>query len=337
MTLTIKDIAKMADVSPATVSKIINNYGTISKATRDKVDKIIKDTKYQPTFSAKSLATKTSNLIGLIYAGKINVDFKHPFFNEVVNTFKKTAGSQGYDLLLFSNEKLYGGETKYLERCRHFHVDGCLIIAGDEIEEEVLEIAKSDIPCIGIDIVLDGTNSSYIMTDNAKIGLKVVEFLYSNQVRHISYIGGKQDSLVAEIRNQGFFHAMKQFGLTIREDWIQYGDFFEESGYRAAKKILQAEKRPEAIFAGSDMMALGALKAIKEAGLSVPEDIQLIGCDDIEACRHSDPPLTTVKQDKQKIGKLAANMLNDMTLNKHSVQPVKVDPELVLRSSTKEI
>ncbi|WP_179134085.1 LacI family DNA-binding transcriptional regulator [Halobacillus massiliensis] len=336
MDLTIRDIAKMAGVSPATVSKIINNYGGISEATRDKVYKIIKDTKYQPTFSAKSLATKKSNLIGLIYAGKINVDFKHPFFNEVVNTFKKTVGAQGYDLLLFSNEKFYQGESQYLERCKHFHVDGCLIIAGDEIEEEIHEISNSNTPCIGIDLEFNGPRSSYIMTDNAKIGLKVVEFFYLNQIRKVAYIGGKQDSLVAGIRNQGFIDAMRQFGMSIKEEWVKFGDFFEQSGYDSMKEILQTKELPEAVFAASDMMALGALKAIKEKGLSVPEDIQLIGCDDIEACRYSDPPLTTVKQDKQKLGKLAANMLNDLIQGNNDIHPVKVDPELVIRSSSIE-
>ncbi|KHE71751.1 LacI family DNA-binding transcriptional regulator, partial [Halobacillus sp. BBL2006] len=324
----------MAGVSPATVSKIINNYGGISEATRDKVYKIIEDTKYQPTFSAKSLATKKSNLIGLIYAGKINVDFTHPFFNEVVNAFKKSVGALGYDLLLFSNEKFYKGESKYLERCKHFHVDGCLIIAGDEIEEAVEEIAKSDIPCMGIDLKLEGPRSSYIMTDNTKIGLKVVEHLYLNQIRKVAYIGGKPNSLVAGIRNEGFMEGMKQFGLPINEQWVRYGDFFEDSGYQAMKQILKTEELPQAVFAASDMMALGALKAIKEEGMSVPEDIQLIGCDDIESCRYSDPPLTTVKQDKQKLGKLAAYMLDDLIQDNQDIYPVKVDPELVIRSSS---
>ncbi|SEQ84376.1 transcriptional regulator, LacI family [Virgibacillus subterraneus] len=336
MDLTIRDIAKMAGVSPATVSKIINNYEGIGDATRQKVYKIIEDTKYQPTFSAKSLATKKSNLIGLIYAGKINVDFKHPFFNEVVNTFKKSVGALGYDLLLFSNEKIYQGESKYLERCKHFHVDGCLVIAGDEIEEAVLEIDQSNIPCIGIDLKLEGPHSSHIMTDNAKIGMKVVEYLYLNQIRKVAYIGGKQDSLIAGIRNDGYIEAMKKFGLPVREEWLRYGDFFEESGYQSMKEILSAEDRPQAVFAASDMMALGALKAMKEQGLSVPEDIQLIGCDDIEACRYSDPPLTTVKQDKQKLGKLAAYMLDDLIQDNHDIHPVKVDPELVIRSSSIE-
>lgn len=336
MDLTIRDIAKMAGVSPATVSKIMNNYGGISEATRQKVYKIIEDTKYQPTFSAKSLATKKSNLIGLIYAGKINVDFTHPFFNEVVNSFKKSVGALGYDLLLFSNEQFYQGESKYLERCKHFHVDGCLIIAGDEIEEAVHDIEKSEIPCMGIDLKLEGPHSSYIMTDNAKIGLKVVENLYLNKVKKIAYIGGKQDSLISSIRNGGFMEAMQQFGLPLKDEWIHYGDFFEESGYYAMKKILSGNEWPEAVFAASDMMALGALKAMKEHGVSVPHDIQLIGCDDIESCRYSDPPLTTVKQDKQKLGKLAAYMLDDLIKDNHEIHPVKVDPELVIRSSSIE-
>ncbi|MCA0983744.1 LacI family transcriptional regulator [Halobacillus yeomjeoni] len=336
MDLTIKDIAKMAGVSPATVSKIMNNYGGISEATREKVYKIIEDTKYQPKFSAKSLATKKSNLIGLIYAGKINVDFKHPFFNEVVNTFKKSVGALGYDLLLFSNEKFYKGQSKYLERCKHFNIDGCLIVAGDEIEEAVREIAESDIPCMGIDLKLDGPRSSFIMTDNEKIGLKVVENLYLNKVRKVAYIGGKQNSLISSIRNEGFLKAMEQFGLPLNEKWIHYGDFFEESGYQAMKEILKEKEWPEAVFAASDMMALGAMKAMKEEGVSIPGDIQLIGCDDIESCRYSDPPLTTVKQDKQKLGKLAAYMLDDLIQGNDDLHPVKVDPELVIRKSSIE-
>ncbi|RWZ58072.1 LacI family transcriptional regulator [Halobacillus fulvus] len=334
MDLTIKDIAKMAGVSPATVSKIINNYGGISEPTRQKVFKIIEDTEYQPTFSAKSLATKKSNLIGLIYAGEINVDLKHPFFNEVVNAFKKSVGALGYDLLLFSNERFYKGESKYLERCKHFSVDGVLVIAGDEVEDAVLEIAESPIPSVGIDLKLEGKHSSYLMTDNEKIGHKVVEYLYLNQIRKVAYIGGKQNSLVSSIRNEGFLKAMKSFNMPIVENWVKYGDFFEESGYRSMVEILDGGEYPQAVFAASDMMALGALKAIKERGLSVPEDIQLIGCDDIEACRYSDPPLSTVKQDKQKLGKLAAYMLDDLIQENGEIHPVKVDPELIVRSSS---
>ncbi|RSK27682.1 LacI family transcriptional regulator [Bacillus sp. HMF5848] len=333
MKLTIRDIAKMAGVSPATVSKIMNNYDGISSTTKEKVMNIIEKTGYQPTFSAKSLATKKSNLIGLIYAGKINVELTHPFFNEVINSFKKAVGLKGYDILIFSNERFNKDRDGYLARARHFHVDGCLIISGEKVEEAIYELDQSDIPCVGVDIKLQGPMSSYVVTDNIKVSASVIEHLYLNSVRDIAYIGGMKDSFVSKVRTAGFIKAMEQFRIPVKEEWIQYGDFHERSGYESMKRILAKKPYPQAVFATSDMMALGALAAIKEQGLKVPEDIRLIGCDDIEACRYSNPKLTTVRQDKEKLGKLAAHMIIDLINGDTDPKNIMVDPELVIRES----
>jgi LacI family transcriptional regulator len=333
MSLTIKDIAQMAGVSQATVSKVINNYGGISEKTKNKVLAVINEMSYAPNFSARSLATKKSNLIGLIYAGNINVDMTHPYFNEVISTFKKNIGLLGYDILLFSNEHFLQDQGSYLARCKHFNVDGCLIIAGEEVEDATYELAESGFPCIGIDIELAGPRASYVMTDNVNLSRKVVEHFYLNSLRKIGYIGGMRDSVISNLRLKGFKNAMTQFGLEIREEWIQYGDYNEESGYRSMKEMLSLKEYPEAIFAASDLMALGALRAIKEAGLHVPKEIRVIGCDDIAACRYSDPKLTTVKQEKEKIGKLSAYMLNDLIDGKSSLKPVFTDSELIVRES----
>lgn len=333
MTLTIKDIAKMAGVSPATVSKTINNYHGISEGTKKKITDIINQTGYQPNFSAKSLATKKSNLIGLIYAGKINVEFTHPFFVEVVTAFKKNMGLLGYDILMFSNENLSQDNGSYLARCKHFHVDGCVIITGEEIEDSIYDLVNSEIPCMGIDLVLDGPHSSYVMTDNIALSGKVIQHLYLNSVRKIGFIGGQRDSEVTKLRERGYLEAMNQFGLEVKEEWVKYGDYYEDSGYSAMKEILEAPMHPEAIYAASDMMAFGALRAIKEAGLKVPEDIRLVGCDDIDACRYSAPMLSTVKQDKERLGKMAAYMLNDLINGKTELKPVFIDSELIVRES----
>ncbi|WP_139891831.1 LacI family DNA-binding transcriptional regulator [Bacillus sp. D386] len=333
MNLTIKDIAQMANVSQGTVSKVINNYEGISEKTKKKVMDIINQSGYEPNFSARSLATKKSNLIGLIYAGRINVDMTHPYFNEVISSFKKNIGLLGYDILMFSNEHFQSDNGSYLARCRHFNVDGCLIIAGEEVEESTYALALAGLPCIGIDIELKGPKASYIMTDNLGLSRKVVEYLYLHAIKKIGFIGGIFDSPVSIFRKKGFLEALNQFGLEICEDWIQYGDFHEESGYAAMKKILRSKTLPEAIFATSDMMALGALQAIKEAGLSCPDDIRLIGCDDIAACRYSSPKLTTVKQDKEKFGKLSAYMLDDLINDRSQLKPVFIDSELIIRES----
>ncbi|MFA9558373.1 LacI family DNA-binding transcriptional regulator [Evansella sp. AB-rgal1] len=333
MKLTIRDIARMAGVSPSTVSKIINNYGEIGSSTKDKVNKIIEETGYKPTFSAKALATKKSNLIGIIYAGKVNVNLNHPFFNEVMNHFKRTVGNLGYDLLIFSNENFNLNLENYLDRARHFHVDGCLIIAGEEIQSAIYELDQSDIPCVGVDIQLTGKKSTYVMTDNEKISANVIEYLYMNSIRDIGYIGGKKDSPIAQMRLKGFIYSMNRFGFTIRDEWIHYGDFFEESGYNAMYQMLETGAYPTAVYAASDMMALGAIQAIRAKGLKVPQDIRVIGCDDIEACRFSEPKLTTVKQDKEKIGRLAGHMLHDLITKDMEVKSILVDPELILRES----
>ena len=333
MNLTIKDIAQMANVSQGTVSKVINNYEGVSEKTKKKVMDIIHQSGFEPNFSARSLATKKSNLIGLIYAGRINVDMTHPYFNEVISSFKKNMGLLGYDIIMFSNEKFHTDNGSYLARCRHFNVDGCLIIAGEEVEESTYDLALEGLPCIGIDIELKGPKASYIMTDNVGLARKVVEYLYLHAIKKIGFIGGKFDSPVSKFRKQGFLGAMDQFGLEICEDWIQYGDFHEESGYVAMKRILQSNQLPEAVFSTSDMMALGALQAIKEAGLTCPQDIRLIGCDDIAACRYSSPKLTTVKQDKEKFGKLSAYMLDDLINDRSQLKPVFIDSEIIIRES----
>ncbi|SEN30029.1 LacI family DNA-binding transcriptional regulator [Lihuaxuella thermophila] len=333
MKVTIKDIARMAGVSRATVSKIINNYDDVSEVTRQKVLKIMEETGYRPTFSARSLSSQRSNLIAVVYAGKVNANFNHPFFVDVVNSFKKNIGFLGYDLLFFSNEKFQHSDENYLTRCKYFQVDGCLIISGEDIEPTIEELDQSHIPCIGVDIPLKGNRSGYLMTDNYKVSAKVVEHFYLLGYRHIALISGKPDSAIANLRKEGFIQAMQQYGLTIHENWLLHGDFYEESGYCAMKELLKQKPYPQAVFAASDLMAFGAIRAIKEAGLRVPHDIAIVGCDDIVACRYSDPQLTTIRQDKEKIGKLAAYMLVDLIHDQIKSTSVMVEPELIVRGT----
>jgi len=332
MKVTIKDIAKMAGVSPGTVSKIINNYQDVGIETRKKVLKIMEETGYIANRSMKDSSRKTS-LIAVIYAGKVNADFNHPFFREVMNSFKNTIGTLGYDLLFFTNETFENSEEDYYTRCLRYNVDGVLILSGEDVEPSISELDISDIPCIGVDIQLKGEKSAYIMSDNFQISAKAVEHFYLNGYRKIAYIGGLEGARVSELREEGFISKIEEFGLSINRDWMTNGDFFEKSGYEAMQKILNTSNRPEAVFATSDLMAFGAMKAIKENGLKIPEDIAIIGCDDIDACNYTDPPLTSVYQDKVKIGRLAANMLNDM-IKKHAYpKSVMVEPKLIVRKS----
>lgn len=333
--MNIKKIAEMAGVSVSTVSKIINNYSDISEETKARVLQIMKETGYVPSNSAKTLATKKSNLIGVIFAGKLNIDFTHPFFIEVLNAFKKQMGVLGYDLLFFSNEKSHAVDGDYLARCRHFQVDGCIIVTGQQLEPSIYELDQSEIPCIGVDIELTGKSSGYIMSDNFNMAYKVVEHFYLQGYRELGYIGSTLESHISNIREKGYKNAIESFGLAIHDPWFMNGDtFFEASGYEAMKAMIKRGSVPRAIFAASDLLAIGAMRALKEASLQVPKDIAIIGCDDIEACQYTTPTMTTIRQNKEKIGKLAALMLFDLINNQAEASNIVVEPELIIRASS---
>ncbi|MNO44121.1 HTH-type transcriptional repressor PurR [compost metagenome] len=335
MAYNIKDIAKIAGVSVSTVSKIINNYSDISEDTKTRVQQIIKETGYTPSNSAKTLATKSSNLIGVIFAGMLNVDFTHPFFIEVLNSFKKQMGLLGYDLIFFSNEKFQSGDTNdYLARCLHFNVDGCLLITGQELETSISELDNSSIPCIGVDLKLSGDNSGYIMSDNFKLSTKVVEHFYLLGYRELGYIGSSSESEISNIRESGFRKALEDLGLPVNENWFLNGsNFFETSGYETMRRMIANGNLPRAIFAASDQLAIGAMRALKESSIAVPGTIAIMGCDDIEACNYTTPLLTTIKQNKDKIGRLAALMLYDLINNQSGTSSFSVEPELIIRES----
>ncbi|MNO93912.1 HTH-type transcriptional repressor PurR [compost metagenome] len=324
----------MAGVSVSTVSKIINNYSDISEETKTKVLEIMEKTGYVPSNSAKTLATKKSNLIGVIFAGKLNIDFTHPFFVEVLNSFKKQMGFLGYDLLFFSNEKSHAIDGDYLARCRHFQIDGCIIITGQELEPSISELDHSDIPCIGVDIQLTGKSSGYIMSENYKMSYKVVEHFYLQGYRDLGYIGSTSESDISNMRKNGYIEAIESFGLAVNEDWFVNGDnFFESSGYEAMNKMINSGPLPQAVFCASDLLAIGAMRALKEHHIRVPDDIGIIGCDDIDACKYTSPTITTIRQNKDKIGRLAASLLYDLINNQSETSNVVVEPELIVRES----
>jgi len=323
MKKTLKDIAKMVGVSPGTVSKVINNYPDVGESTRRKVFKVLDQTGYL----SHQLKTK-KKIIGVIYGGRINLN--HPFFIEVINSFGEEIGTFGYDLLIFNND----GSNNYLNRCKEAEIAGCIIMGGDEMQSSIYDIDHSDIPCIGIDIKLTGDKSGYLMTDNMIIGKKVIEHFYLLGHRKIGHIGGLQDTITGSERTKGFLNAMSEFGLNINNDWIMHGDFTEQSGYQVMQELLSKNKViPSAIFVASDNMAYGVINAIKEFGLKVPDDIAIIGCDDIEISRYINQPLTTIRQDKRRIGKLAAHMLNDLNNNVTHSSSVMIEAKLIIRKS----
>lgn len=332
--MNMKRIAELAGVSVATVSKIVHNYSDISEETRTKVLEVMRQTGYIPAHTAKALAKKQTPVIGIVFAGKRHADFAHPFFAEVLNAFQKQVGLFGYDLLFLNPEQERGGDADYLSRCRQHLTAGCFIVNGQEVGTEVQALDQSEIPCIGIDIPLRGRSSGYLMSDHASMSAKAVEHFYLLGYRELGYIGSAMESDISSQRERGYRKALESYGIPIREEWFTGGDsFYEASGYEAMTRMIRAGSLPRAIFAASDLLAIGAMRALREHGRRVPEEVALIGCDDIEACRYVSPALTTIRQNKEKLGRLAASLLFDLIHNQSQASSVVVEPELVVRAS----
>lgn len=335
---TIYEVAKVAGVSAATVSKVINNYPDVSDKTRKKVKKVLSDMNFRPNAEAQSLATKKTWTIGIIYFEDSNIGLKHPFLSAVIESFKKQSEIYGYSLLFGSKNSRIKNKT-FLEYFRYKKVDGIAVICSNPYEKEVLELIDIEFPVVFIDFHNDNANT---VTSNNYEGCKMaVKYLYDLGHRKIAHITGmkQKNNYISNLRKSAYIDEMEKLNLEIKEGYIQKGNNFDfNGGYSAMMELLKLDDRPTAVFASSDKTAFGAIEAIKKMKLSVPEDISVIGFDDIEACLYSIPKLTTIRQDCDEIGKRAADILVEeidgkIDKNVNSIVPV----DLVIRDSCKEI
>ena len=335
---TIYEVAKVAGVSAATVSKVINNYPDVSDKTRKKVKQVLSDMNFRPNAEAQSLATKKTWTLGIIYFENSNIGLKHPFFSAVIESFKKQSERHGYSLLFGSKNNRIKNET-FLEYFRYKKVDGIAVICSNPYEKEVLELINSEFPIVFIDFHND--NATAVTSNNYEGCRMAVKYLYDLGHRKIAHITGmkQKNNYISNLRKNAYIDEMKKLNLEIKEGYIQKGNNFDfDSGYRAMMELLKLEDRPTAVFAASDRTAFGAIEAIKEMKLRVPEDISVIGFDDIEACLYSTPKLTTIRQDCDEIGKRAADILvNEIDGKKKENVNLIVPVDLVIRDSCKAI
>ncbi|MFW6035621.1 MAG: LacI family DNA-binding transcriptional regulator [Halothermotrichaceae bacterium] len=306
--LTIKDIARLAGVSTATVSKVLNDYHDVSQDTKDKVKKIMKEHNYRPNSTARSLSTNQSYTIGLFFTDHYNTGIQHPFFREVIFGLEKYLGQNGYDLLYFAN-KTWGDSFSYVEKCKDRHVDGVVLMGIKKDDINLNKLLQSHIPSVFVDLDMSGKNASYVMSDNIKGAETAVRYLYNLGHRKIGMVTGLPNTKATHDRLIGYQRMIKKLDLNYNTGWIFSGEYTEKSGYQAMEKILSVKNRPTAVFCHSDSLAIGAMRAIKDVGLKVPEDISLIGFDDIDLSRYVTPKLTTIAQNKKLLGQKAADLL----------------------------
>lgn len=332
--VTIYDIAKKAGVSSTTVSKVLNDHHDVSEKTRQKVKDIIKESGYQPTANARGLATKKTKMIGVFFQYYLYPGLWHPFFQDVLVSFKEVVGSEGYDLIIFSNTKPYNELKDFVARARHRGVDGILLYGVPRTDPDLAALVQSRIPCMSIDLDLLGPATGYLTSDNVDGAMKAVNYLVEMGHRDIAYISDISVSKPGHDRLIGYQTALRNHNISIRSEWVVNADFSEDSGYRATKKLLDIDKIPSAIFFSSDIMAIGGMQAIREKGLVIGNDISIIGFDDISLLKYISPGLTTIRQKKEEMGRRTANELLKLIDHPNEFPSIlTVETELVIRET----
>lgn len=307
----------------------------MSEETRQKILALARELNYLPSAPARTLVTRRSHVIGMFLFLHQKADLLHPFFQEVVVGFKRQIGAAGYDLLLFANENGPASNLSFLERCRHHQVDGVVLMGGiDRLDPNVVELVQAGLPCMGVDVDVMGPRTGYVMSDNVSGAAEAVRYLHSLGHRRIAHITGLLQTRPGMDRLLGYRQELSRLGLPYRPEYVQPGDFDYDSGYSAMEALLDLAERPTAVFAASDLMAAGAIRAAHDRGLRVPEDVAVVGYDDIQIAPLLRPALTTVRQDKVGLGKAAGEALVRMIEDPTYSPPVLTLPvEIVIRES----
>ncbi len=334
--VTIYDIAKKTGFSVTTVSKVLNNYQDVGEKTKRAILQAVDEMGYLPNSHARTLTTKKSWTIGVVFIESLGIGMKHPFFNAVIENFKQNVEYLGYDLL-FASRQISNQEKSYLDHFRYRGVDGVVIVCSTYNDEQVQEIMKASIPSVVID--LHSTQSSVVFSDNLSGSRKAVEYLHSLGHKRIAHIAGHEHTFAGVQRLKGYLDTMEELSLDVPENYIVDGGYFSrDEGYEAMKKLLGMAEPPTAVYAAGDNMAIGAIEAIRDAGLQVPDDVSIIGFDDIELAKFVYPPLTTIRQRTDLIGKEAAGLLiRQIDKKEKIVESHKIPVELIKRKSCKQI
>ena len=333
--LTIYDISKTLNVSTSTISKVLNETGSVSAKTRKKVLDYIKSVDYVPQASARMLKSKRTYTIGVVFTEESSIGLEHSFFSSILQHFKNEVEKEGYELS-FIVTQLGKHKLSYKEWCINKRVDGVYIVVGNYEDKGLYELIDSGIPCISNDMVLP--NLCTVISDNVEAMKIIMSYIKDDlKLTNVGYLSGPSKSKAFDERSKYFLKHANAYGFTIKPEWFaETTGFGFNSGFTKTLEMLDKENLPEIIIVGSDDIALGTFKALKSQGIRVPEDVQLIGFDDTAFAQHFEVPLTTIRQDRQTMGETAAQTLISLIEGerKSCTEIIKIPVKLIERETT---
>jgi LacI family transcriptional regulator len=329
---TINDVAKLAGVSNATVSHVINGTRFVSEPLIEKVKEAMKQLNYQPNMMARGLKGGSLKTIGVIVP-----DCTNSFFAEISRAINHYCFIQGYNIILCNTDNNMEHQSSYTDMLISKHIDGVIIISSDKTDEDVNKLAANSIPVVIADRSVNHPSVDNIIVNNKKGGYDATKYLLSLGYTKIACIGGPTTISSSSQRMEGYKQAIIEAGIELKDAYIYIGDFHFNGGEKASETFLSLKEPPEAIFATNDMMALGFITGSQKRGINIPKDISVIGFDDIQLSSIMTPLLTTIAQPLDTLAKISTQLILDKIENKTSkVSQILLDPYLIERDSCRK-
>lgn len=336
---TIKTIADNANLSVSTVSRVLSGQAKkyrISKSTEEKVLKIAKDQNYLPNQLARALRMKRTHTIGMIIP-----DISNPFFSSIARCVEIESRKAGYSVMICDSQEDTEIEKDSIKTLSTRKIDGMIICPVGNESKHINEISKRNIPIVTVDRFFPDLDLAYVVTDNYQGSIQAINHFISNGHRKIAFIQGLPGSSVNKERLKGYKDALRMNNIPINDFFIVGNNFGEQNGYIGAKILLtgSGSKRPTGIFAGSNLISLGAIRAISEQNLKIPDDISMIAFDDQFYSGYLSTPMTTIGQKKEELGKISIRLLLDEINSENSFgkKGIVVPSELIVRKSVKNL
>ena len=328
----LQDVAHRARVSIATVSRVLNKSQKVVPETRAAVEQALRDLGYRPSRVARRLRMKAGNahLVGLIIP-----DIQNPFYAEIARGVEDVAYKNEYALLLSNSDDNLEKERFYLNVMRSESVDGLVLPPFDESDAAVVEMVRSGMPVVCVDRSLARVKTDLVEVDNYRGAVEAVTHLLDKGHQNIGLIEGRTQVSTSRERRRGYLDALAARGIAARKELMRAGDFKQASGRVLANELLDLRKPPTALFVLNNLMAVGALAAVHQRGLRVPQDVAILGFDDLPWAEALDPPLTVVRQPAYEVGRQAMELLlKRIAEPERPPVTVRLLPELIVRKST---
>lgn len=310
MQITIKDVAKHANVAPSTVSRVIANSPRISQKTKERVRQTMEELGYHPNIHARSLANRSTQSIGLVMPSAATKTLQNPFFPEVLRGISTKAHQNGYSLYMTTGVTEDEVLTGVIEMVQGRRVDGVIVLYSREDDRVVDYLRQTKFPFVVVGKPFnDASSITYVDTDNYLAGREVTRYLFDLGHRRIAFIGGSDKLAVTQDRRNGYATALMESGIEVNSNYICSAEFMTKGGAKAVRELFELPEPPTAIVVSDDMMALGVISTLGEMGLSIPNDVAVVSFNNVYIAEHSNPPLTSVEINIFGLGYEAANCL----------------------------